>query len=116
MSSQIWNVKSAHFAGAVFDFFLLALCCFITHTEEHFFFSIKYSECGEGEYCIGVGCNSGTMPLVAGGSGVFEAVQRGDGEQVALLIQRDRTILGQRGGSFRQLCESDLCVIFGKLC
>ncbi|MCJ8730581.1 hypothetical protein PDJAM_G00186210 [Pangasius djambal] len=44
------------------------------------------------------------MPLVTGGSGVFEAVQRGDGEQVALLIQQDRTILKQRGwGGFTAL-------------
>ncbi|XP_060727369.1 uncharacterized protein si:ch211-223a10.1 [Tachysurus vachellii] len=44
------------------------------------------------------------MPLVTGGSGVFEAVQRGDGEQVALLIQQDRSILKQRGwGGFTAL-------------
>lgn len=43
------------------------------------------------------------MSLVAGGSGVFEAVQRGDGEQVALLIQQDRDVLILRGGVFTQL-------------
>ncbi|XP_053477247.1 uncharacterized protein si:ch211-223a10.1 [Ictalurus furcatus] len=44
------------------------------------------------------------MPLVTRGSCVFEAVQRGDGEQVELLIQQDRTILKQRGwGGFTAL-------------
>lgn len=43
------------------------------------------------------------MSVVAGGSGVFEAVQRGDGEQVALLIQQDRHVLIRTGVVITQL-------------
>ncbi|XP_030627805.1 putative ZDHHC-type palmitoyltransferase 6 [Chanos chanos] len=46
------------------------------------------------------------MPPVAGsgGSGIFESVQRGNIEQVAFLIQSDRTVLKQKGwGGFTAL-------------
>ncbi|XP_072534113.1 uncharacterized protein [Salminus brasiliensis] len=45
-----------------------------------------------------------SLNAVTGGSGIFEAVQRGDIEQVSQLIQDDRTVLRQKGwGGFTAL-------------
>ncbi|KAI4877635.1 hypothetical protein NFI96_022987 [Prochilodus magdalenae] len=45
-----------------------------------------------------------SLNAVPGGNGIFEAVQRGDSEQVTQLIQHDHTVLKQKGwGGFTAL-------------